>query len=146
MQLMLTNKGPTPLPIGTGDAGGYEGLLPPGLEIAFARDDVTTLVFGEQPAAAGRSKYGALAVDPGSPLALEYATDIDQWKGRNDDTAETAEMSVVLLVRNVGYADVTITTSEGPQVIRYGEGVLIELVQAPPEVISAFSRLAQAAS
>jgi hypothetical protein len=131
MHLMLTNKGPTPLPIGTGQAGGYENLLPPGLEIAFAQDEVTTLVFGEQPEPVGRSKFHALsatAVDPDSPLAVEYATDIDQWKGRSDDTAETAEMTVSLFVKNVGYNDVTITTTDGPTVLKHSEGVLIETV------------------
>jgi hypothetical protein len=131
MHLMLTNKGPTPLPIGTGQAGGYENLLPPGLEIAFAQDEVTTLVFGEQPEAAGRSKFHALQVtevDPESPLAVEYATDIDQWKGRSDETAETAEMTVSLFVKNVGYNDVTVTTTDGPTVLKHSEGVLIETI------------------
>ncbi len=128
MQLMLTNKGPTPLPIGSPD-GLFEGLLPPGLEIAFARDDITTLVFGEQPEAAGRSKFRALKeVDPESPLAVEYATDIDQWKGRSDDLAETAVMHVAVMVHNVGRSDVTITTSDGDTTFKGGEGGLIETI------------------
>jgi hypothetical protein len=128
MHLMLTNKGPTPLPIGTGQEGGYEGLLPPGLEIPFALDEITTLVFGEQPDAASRDKYRALEdteVDPDSDLAIRYAANIDQWKGRDDPLAETCEMVVSLYVRNVGYNDVTITTTEGPVTIGHNEGVLI---------------------
>jgi hypothetical protein len=126
MHLMLTNKGTTPLPIGTGQQGGYEALLPPGLEIPFAFDEITTLVFGEQPEAASRSKYKALKeVDPESPLALEYATDIDQWKGRSDEIAESAEMQVHLFIRNVGYNDVTVTTSDGPVTIGHGDGAVI---------------------
>jgi hypothetical protein len=126
MHLMLTNKGPTPMPIGSPDAGGYEDLLPPGLEIAFARDDIETLIFGEQPEPAGRSKLDALAVDPASPLAVEYGTNIDQWKGRSDVTAEEAEMLFYLFVRNVGRDDVTITTTNGDVTIKGGDGVLIE--------------------
>ena len=126
MHVMLTNLGPTPLPIGTPDAGGVEGLLPPGLEIAIARDDVTSIVFGEQPIAAGRKKRNALGVDPDSPLAIEYGTNIDQWKGRSDDIAETAEMPVTLMVRNVGWDDVTITTTEGDTTFAPGEGGMVQ--------------------
>jgi hypothetical protein len=116
------------LPIGSPD-GLFEGLLPPGLEIAFAHDDVTTLVFGEQPEAAGRSKFKALKeVDPDSPLAVEYATDIDQWKGRSDEVAETAEMHVALFVRNVGRDDVTVTTTDGDITFKGGDGGLVETI------------------
>ena len=128
MHVMLTNKGPTPLPIGTPDAGGVEGLLPPGLEIGIANDAVATFIVGEQPAPAGRKKRDALAVDPESPLAIEYGTDIDQWKGRSDDTAETATMHVALLVKNVGYDDVTVTTTEGATTFKKDEGALIETI------------------
>jgi hypothetical protein len=130
MHVMLTNKGPTPLPIGSPDAGGFEGLLPPGLDIFLARDDIETLIFGEQPDAAGRSKRSALGreVDPDSPLAVEYGTNIDQWKGRSDPGAETAVMNVVLGIKNVGLSDVTITTTEGDVTYKPGEGGTVETV------------------
>jgi hypothetical protein len=128
MQLMLTNKGPTPLPYGTTDDGGQEGLLPPGLEMAVARDEVSVFIVGEQPEPAGRSKLNALAVDPASPLAVEYATDIDQWKGRSDDVAETAVMHVVVAVKNVGHDDVTVTTTEGVTTLAKDDYVLVETI------------------
>lgn len=126
MHVMLTNKGTTPLPIGTPDAGGVEGLLPPGLEIAIANDTVGTFVVGEQPEPAGRSKLKALEVDPESPLAIEYGTDIDQWKGRSDETAEQATMHVVLGIKNVGADNVVVTTTEGVTTLTKDEGVVIE--------------------
>ncbi len=130
MHVMLTNKGPTPLPIGSPDAGGFEGLLPPGLEIAIARDDLSILVFGEQPDAASRNKLHALGreVDPESPLAVEYGTDIDQWKGRSDPGAEQAVMAVWLTVKNVGPDPVTVTTTEGATELARDEAVFIETI------------------
>lgn len=126
MQLMITNKGPTPLPIGTGEDGGQEGLLPPGLEQAVSRPNVAAFVVGERDDPVGRNKFEALAVDPESPLALEYATDIDQWKGRSDPLAESAEMQVTLAIKNVGYDPVTVTTAEGPTVLEKDSGILVQ--------------------
>jgi hypothetical protein len=128
MHVMLQNRGTTPLPIGSPDAGGLEGLLPPGLEMPFGRDDIETLIFGEQPEPAGRSKLDALAIDPASPVAVEYGTDIDHWKGRSDATAETATMDVVLFVKNVGRADVVVTTSTGDITLTPSAGAVIETV------------------
>jgi hypothetical protein len=142
MHVMLQNRGTTPLPIGTPDAGGYENLLAPGIEVAIARDDLETLVFGEQPEVAGRSKLAALAIDPASPLAVEYGTNIDQWKGRSDPDAEQASMNVVLFVKNVGADPVTLTTTEGVMELLRDQGVQIEtlaglkmtgVVVPPPE-------------
>lgn len=128
MQVLLQNRGTTPLPIGTPDAGGVENLLPPGIEIAIARDDIATLIFGEQPEPAGRNKLDALAIDPASPLAVEYGTDIDQWKGRSDPAAEQAVMDIILFVKNVGPDLVTVTTTDGTTELARGDGVQIETV------------------
>lgn len=126
MQLMITNKGPTPLPYGTGEAGGLEGLLPPGLEQAVSRPDIGAFIIGERLDPSGRDKLDALEVDPTSPLALEYGTDIDQWKGRNDPTAETALMHVTLAIKNVGYNAVTVTTGEGTTTLQKDGSILVQ--------------------
>ena len=127
MQVMLTNKGPTPLPIGTPDAGGVEGLRTgPGDRNCQRRGG--DLHRRRAARSGGPQQARRAGGGPGVTLAIEYGTDIDQWKGRSDDTAETATMHVALLVKNVGYDDVTVTTTEGATTFKKDEGALIETI------------------